>query len=438
MKQLNKDQINNLKIRFMKKQFLLLIAVAMVVITFSSCKDDDGKRTVTKQKGAFIIAAKGDGADYLLQTDNINEGESTIIGAGVEFTGSIINWMFHNNSAYAFNYAQGDAGLSASYVLDSEGSLQKRSDIELSVSIQTRGIFDEFIVLAQSSRNIDNPEGTFVLYNTNTQAVIQNNVFNTFDIAGNGQLAYFSDIEQVGNQIYVPFKCVTGGANGTSGMTVTIFDTLYIAVFDFNTASGKMTYNKTIKEYSERTSFIAGSSSSQHETGLSLADDGYLYAFSSAPIDASGETNLPSGVLRMKKGSDSFDENYFFNIQNASGGYHLWRVWYMGGSTFAVQMYSDINVTSGNPFRFGIVDVLAQSYTPVTGMPDPSVISSVSKPYVDKGEKYIVFGIVEGEDDFARLYIIDTNKASAVKGLKVTSDGISGIGKLTYEYQEEE
>lgn len=416
-----------------KKNFYYALFAISMFTGFSSCDNDgtDIPKPENSKKGAYVIAASSEESDYLLQSERIDNGTVTALGNGIESSGNR-NWVFHKNAAYSFLYSNGDPGKATAYALDTNGVLKQKSELNLTVSITTRGFFDDYIVLANSTRSITDARGTFYFVDAVNNKVSEAITVDTKELAGNGQMAYFTDIAQVDDDLYVSYKCVEGlGSTNATRMKVSLFDTLWIAVYSYDKVGNTLELKRKITD-TGRTGFVAGAAQSQNETGLSQAENGNLYAFSSAPIDDRATSkNLPSGVIRIKKGEKEFDANYFFNIQEAAAGHHLYRVWYLGGTTYALQMYTHPADMSSSSLRtrFAIVDVEKQSFRWVTGLPDSSVITSVSKPYASTGT--IAFALTtNSEHPF--IYQIDAATATATKGVEVIAEGVSGLGKLTY------
>ena len=70
--------------------------------------------------------------------------------------------------------------------------------------------------------------------------------------------------------------------------------------------------------YDERTSPIGVNG---HSTGIEQTENGDIYSFSTSALSA-GFTlaTKPSGILRIKNGETEFDQDYFFNVEEATNG----------------------------------------------------------------------------------------------------------------------
>lgn len=423
----------------MKRNTLLFTGILGISMAFAACSDTGtfDRRGTDSNRGRYVIAATGEDADYLLQAEDLTSGSITALGNGIESSGNR-NWVFHRDAAYSFLYSKGDPGKATSYVLNSEGQLQRHSELDLTISVTTRGFYKDDIVLINSTRSLTDTRGTFYFVDAVKHSRSEAVSIDTKELAtlggADGKMAYFTDVAQVDDKIYLAYKPINGTGSGNANtMKVEIYGKVFLAVFNYNETTNTLTYERSITDEG-RTSFVAGASSSQAETGVVQADNGHVYVFSSATTDPSGETDYPSAVLRIKKGATEFDKDYFFNIEALSGNHHLYRVWYLGESVFALQMYTVPDVAAASEataYKFAIADVEAKTFRWVTGTPDASTVTAVSKPFVSKDDQTIAFAITT-QADYPHIYTIDAKTASATKGLEIIAEGVSGIGMLHY------
>jgi lysozyme family protein len=59
-----------------------------------------------------------------------------------------------------------------------------------------------------------------------------------------------------------------------------------------------------------------------------------------------GETTKKSGALLIKKDAPAFDAAYYFDIETASGGYKLRKVWNITADYFLLEMYNTAGVVA--------------------------------------------------------------------------------------------
>ena len=110
----------------MKKNYLLsgLLAMAMT--------------------GMALIS--GSSVPVLLTAESLESGEITAAGNGLVNDGATY-WVFYGNKyLYALNYHQGNAGTTQSFIMNTNGELEKRSQ-EYNVNrFTTYGYYDQFIM----------------------------------------------------------------------------------------------------------------------------------------------------------------------------------------------------------------------------------------------------------------------------------------------------
>ncbi|MDR2470308.1 MAG: DUF4374 domain-containing protein [Tannerella sp.] len=408
-----------------------LVVATLFASLFASCdkKNDPVEPTVEGNFQYVVVAtpegSTSEGADYLLQTGSLTEGSITTIGAGLEQDGYRY-FVFHKNKAFSLLYGQGNPGAVTTYGLDNNGVLKYLSNLQTE-TVQVFGTYGDELILVKCPRQGDANAGIYRIDAVNPQ-ILSTSYIDVVQLAGNGERAHFTGVFQVDNKIYAPYMCIKGVAGQTFHTDFT--DSLWIAVFSYP----DMKLEKVIKD--DRTSYVGFYFA---QRGVTQIEDGDVYAFSTATTGdaASGvkPSTKPSAAIRIKKGATEFDRNYFFNIQEKSGGYHLDRAFYLSGSKFLLTMYPDKTSTpiyGTNTLKFAITDVVAQSFTWVTGLPEPDNLIHVSRlPYIAEDGKTIAFGIT-AKDEYPHVYTIDVASAKATKGMEVISGCITSIGKLTF------
>ncbi len=414
----------------------LYLFIGLTTITFSSCSDDDdttesegGDTSTTK----YVIAASSGDNDYLVAGDALSS-DVTYDATATDAVQSMGDrtWTFVGTDVvYGFLYNQEDAGTTESYILNSDGTIETRNELGLDVSIQTRGIVNDKLILCYSDRLRDTTAAQYAYFykvDPETDASSDYTVA-TDDILEDGETAYFTDIAE-----YEGYMIAGARSISSSSFSSDYYNNTYVVVFNDD-----FTVKQVIKD-SGRTGFVAGQLYSQGETGLEVTEDGDLYVFSSGQTcyaDAAS-TTIPSGVLKINAGDFAFDEDYFFDISAASDGYNLFRTYYMGGTTFVVMMYpgTNSNATFGvSADRFAVVDVAEKSFTWVTGFPEASGVDddpfSIGTPFIDSDNSRLVVPVTTS-DDANYIYSIDPSDASSEQLSPVTAGSIKAVGKLTY------
>ena len=415
-----------------KRSFTKFVSAASAALLFASCdKKNDAPEPEPEGSFQYVIVATpegstSEGADYLLQTGSLTEGSITTVGAGLEQDGYRY-FVFHKNKAFSLLYGQGNPGAVTSYALNESGVLEQFSNMQTE-TVQVFGTFNDELILIKCPRSGDANAGIYRVDAVNPQ-LLSTNYVDVVQLAGNGERAHFSGVFQVGDEIYAPYFCIKGVSGQVFHSDYT--DSTWVAVFSYP----DMTLKRVIKD--SRTSYIGYYFA---QRGLAQVENGDVYAFSTATTggeEASGvaPSSKPSAAIRIKKGATGFDQSYFFNIQEKSGGYHLDRAFYLSGARFLLTLYPDPAFTpiyGAQNLLFAIVDVATQSFTWVDGLPEPDRLVHVSRlPWIADDGSGIAFGITVA-DEYPHVYTIDVATAKATKGLEVISGCITSIGKLTY------
>jgi hypothetical protein len=407
------------------RKLLTSVLCALGIFTITSCDDENDKDI--KTGAPYIIVATpdgsmGEGADYVLQSESLSEGTITTKGAGIEQDGYRY-YAFNNNKVFSLLYGQGNPGDVTVYNLNQEGTLQHVATVN-TPTVQVFGKYNKELILIKSPRSGDE-NATILRINTDDPQIADIKYINVVDLAGNGERAHFTGVFQVGNKLYAPYYCI-------KGVTDQIFhsdfsDSTWIAVLSYP----GLELERVIKD--NRTSYIGYYFA---QCGLQQVENGDVYAFSSATLGGDGvvPSTKPSAAIRIKSGETEFDQSYFFNIQEKSDGYHLYDARYVGNNKFFLRMYAEKNSTVGwgDDCRFAIADVVNQSFTWVTGMPEPSELAHVGRlPYISEDGKTIAWGITTKQDK-PHVYTVEIATAKATKGLKVEAGSITALGKLAY------
>jgi hypothetical protein len=208
----------------------------------------------------------------------------------------------------------------------------------------------------------------------------------------------------------------TGGASSGS---VTYPDSVWVAAFDAN-LNLKRIYRDN------RISYSSGRFRSQYYAQIGKADDGSVYVFSGS---FESTTTKPCGALRIPKNATTFDD-YYFDIEEKTDGYHFRKVWHITGDYFLLELYNDKTPSAlGAATKYGIVNMSAKSFTWVAGIPAHDQITGTGLPMAYDGKMY--FPITAAGANPA-IYIIDPASATATKGVSVTgASKINSVGRLT-------
>jgi len=430
-----------------------LAALACSLFALASCeKGGNNNNGGDDEKGEYMIAASSMEATYLLQTDDISKGELTIVNAGMEVDNATA-WVFYNNKyAYRLVYNQGNAGIGSSYMLDAEGKLVQRNvRFEITNRFTTYGPFGKYIITAASGATAYKEEGndlpkygvTFTYIDVEAQTLATKTIV-TEDLVGNGEYFTVSGIVDVNGKLYTAL-CPQGlseyGVSKGYAVDESLIEDGYVTPTQYPDNVWVAIYDNVDFEnpkilHDTRISYATSRYRSQFYSTIVPDAGGNVYVFSASNAKTNEgiqKTTKPSGVIRIKAGAEEFDQDYYFNIEEASGGRQMFKVWHISEDYYLLQMYHDIEYESAvnaDTRRLAIFKAGDKNFKWVeTGLPERSVISSFgSSPYFENGLAYMPVVTTDGAEP--TVYIIDPAAATATKGVVVTSSSISAIGKL--------
>ena len=422
---------------FKKGLMLSLLAGSTAFISCKKDKNEPENPPVAEKQ--FLIDAKGTDKSFALYVSDLESGEVSISSNFEELPETGYFWSFGQNTAVGLAYKGQTPGIGVSYKRNAD-KLEKITDFQVPSRFTTYGFFDKYFVVnvggqtlaGQQINGKDREDGaTFIFHNVSDYKVATQTTIGTLEITkdlgkNNKEIASFSGILDRGNgeflssMIYSERNQPRPGS-GSSTAAITKLDSIWVAAFDKN-----MNLKRIYK--SDKLGYSSGRFRSQYISQLGKADNGDVYVFSGH--FEKGSTK-PAGALLIKKDATDFDKDYFFNIDQVSGGHPFRSVFHITGTKFLIEFYNDKNINTNSPAaKYAIVDAAAKTLTWVTGLPDPANITStvgvMAMGY--KGKCYLP---VAEKDNDAAIYVIDPSTAQAKKGLVVKgAQGIRGIGKI--------
>lgn len=461
-----------------KNYFTKSLLIAACALSFFACSDDDSSvsppPSVTDAK-PYVIAATVTTSNaettVLLNASSLDEGTISAVNSGL-VTDAASYWVFHGTDyLYGLAYNQGNAGLTRSFVMDANSNVVAR-DAEYAVNrFTTYGIYDNYIITTSTGNAPDSladangylPKMFLVSYLDTDAETYASNIagrkYLSENFLGNGEYVTLAGFQQRGGKLFaaaVPMglsqygasvdggryvvypelvKTEDGGSNSSSykkgELQWTQYpDECYIAIFDDETLTGK----KLIR--TDKISYACGRNKSQYYQMIWAVENGDIYVFSPSYAKTMAaevqRTVLPAGVVRIKAGEEQFDDSYYVNIEELSGGCSFLRSWYMGNGNVLLQMYdqpftlgSSKNLTS---LGLAIFNVTTKSFKYVAGLPQ-TVSSLGTAPYMENGFAYMP---VTTTDGYPAIWKIDPVTAVAVKGATVEVTSLKGVGKLLH------
>lgn len=411
----------------MRIRSIFLGILTFMLLNISCDKDEpikDNPDPEPTSSARYIIAATpvaSEGvADYLLTTEDLSSGVVSTEGNGVEQDGTYRYYMTHQNKFFSMLYGQGNPGAVTTYQLNSAGELEKISDFQ-SETVHAFAPVDEDVLLVRISRNIESPYAYWYRLDTEEIQFVDEGQIDTKALANNGELAFFSWITQVGDKVMMPYFSVKACCNDVFGTLHP--DSAWIAVYSYP----EMELEKVITD--DRTSFIGR----YFVNGLTVDEKGDAYAMSSSVAANNGEMigSKASAVTRILKRETEFDQDYYFNVEEASDGYYVTTNTYASDGKFVVNMQSaDHKEQYDTGKKYAVLDVYQKTFTWVTGMPEAESITSNTfrNNLASEDGDTVYVGVTTDEGSF--VYVIDVASATATRGVKVEGGIITAISRL--------
>lgn len=459
------------------KSFKLYLAATLFIaaVSLTSCDnntpeiDNGGNENNVEQK--YIIAAGSGEANYLLTSDVLNSGSVSNTKNGLETEVGSYWIFFQNKYLYRLVYNQGNAGISSSYLLDSKGNIKERDNTYEIKRFTSYGTYKNYIITSSTGdlgKDMEDSNGylpkgfLFSYLDVNSESYKSNQeIILSENYLGNGEFVTLAGILESNNKIYtspIPMglsqygvkveggkfvkyphlvKTEDGGTLSSSYKKGELQWTQYpneawIAIYD----NEQMKEPKLIK--TDKISYAAGRYRSQYYQMIWPADNGDIYLFSPSyaktMTNEEQRTTLPAGVVRIKAGTNEFDNSYYCNIEEQTNGNSFLRTWHIGEDNFLMLMYDEpffpgFNSTDTPASELAIFNGENKKLNYVKGLPSSDKIQGFANtPYFEDGIAYVA--ITTTDTQHPTVYAIDIKSAVATKGITVESNQIAAIGKL--------
>lgn len=453
-----------------KLSLLLMIAAGVMMSSCDKPAPDGGNGEVNENESSYVVAASVDGTSYLLTAPTLDEGKISVVGNGMEVIGATY-WVFKNQQ-YLFGlvYNKGGNGTGASYYLNESGRIKEKYTYEYN-RITTYGSWGDNVVTASTGdapASMADQEGNLpqvLLFNylnsedgsqTSSSAMSEN-------FLGNGEKVHFSGLVEANGKLYTSVipggmskygvnrwpECVTdpllvaqsdGGSSSSSYQAGEIPSTQYpdnafVAIY-----SGSSFDEEPVIAQTDKIGYACGRYRSQYYQTIWAADNGDIYVFSPGfgrTTESSDDLKKvvgknPSGVMRIKAGSTSFDDSYYVNLETVGTKHPLYRCWHISDDYFLLQLYNGgveemMKGSTSDVSELVVFQGSTGKITPVSGLPD-DLAGFGGEPFGENGKMYIAVTVTGG--DYPAFYYIDALTGVATKGLTVEADGLDSAGKL--------
>lgn len=409
----------------MKNSNKLFLFAALFSLGLASCSKSsdgpDGSASVDTTETKYIITATTGAAgiaDYILTADDISKGTISTAGNGLEQDGSYRYYITTQNKFFSLLYGQGNPGAVTTYALNAAGQLVKTSNFQAETVHVFAAVNKEVLTIKVPRSGVASIAYMYRI-DAEQSLIVGEAQQDTKILAGNGERAFYSWATQVGEKVYMPYMSIKG--DGVDNFGTKYPDSTWVAVYSYP----GLVLEKVIKD--NRTSYIGA----YFTNGLYQDEQGDAYGFSSAAATSNGvvTSTKPSAAVRIKKGVTEFDQSYFFNIQEKSGGYKIASSSYIANGKALLRMYGNVGTNTGST-RLAVVDVYNQTFTWVTGL--PATITSTTSIYnlISADKTSAILGVNTPTGNW--VYYVNGTTGVATQGIKVEGGTITAIHSLKY------
>lgn len=390
---------------------------ATVLLTSCSSDDttgDDSQETTAKP---FVLSLAIQGSDntftyYTVPFEDVMSGSLSAVGQGIEQPG-YYDFTKIDNTIYSIG------GLDDVNVVginqDENYELSQIGDVsfENSLSDIVEGDSNTLVAVSMAATS---DVVTFYMVDKNSVTVAKK-VTNPITDLTDVDVPAYSGMKVVGDYLFLSYY-VSDPVNYDTNYT----DKAQIAVYSYP----ELAFEKVITD--DRVGPIGGFNV---KSGLIKDENGDLYAVShSNPANGFSKSTKPSGILRIKNGETTFDANYFFDIETASGGFNTAHLKYLGNG----KAFSEINVASradqgrwsDSPLKSAVVDLYNKTVTYIDGVPQHNGDGRRLPALYDNGFVYLC---IPG-DTGIYVYKMDVNNYTAEKGAEVEANFVAGFFKF--------
>lgn len=363
--------------------------LAAMTVSMTACSSDDnmvdngpetsGTDIKTADEGSIIVAATVDGVNYLVSTNSLDEGVISVKGQGKE-TETGTYWIFKDDK-YLFRlvYNQGNSGTGASYQLNAANSIIDGLTYNFN-RVTTYGSWGDNVITVSAGNTTvtDNAgniaQGLLANYLSATNGTVKTQTYLAENFLGNGEYVSFSGFVEANGKLYtsvVPMGMSVYGVNSHPEMVTSTDliaqadgglrssayvkgsipstqypDSAFVAIY-----SGSDFSERPIIARTGKIGYASGRFKSQYYQTIWANDNGDLYVFSpgygrysiydtEAPDLKKVMGQLPSGVVRIKKGETQFDPTYYVNLEAIGPKLPMYRCWHATGNYFLLQLYT--------------------------------------------------------------------------------------------------
>ena len=398
-----------------------IILAAMAVGVLTACEDDLAAEQETPNAPYILslgVTSNGNTTYYVVSTDNLMEGTINAVGKGIEQNG-YHDYQQGSNSIFCI----GGLGLTnaTAVVRGADGLLKEQGEFVFDNSLSGFCQVDDrtMVGLELPVNKESGSQLTFYTVDAQSAAILDKNTSTTVDPIDRLDWPSVTGMMYSGGNLYVTYTPMNSLTFETA-----YTDTCYVAVYSYP----DMKFVELMKD----TRMGPGGSWGAYN-GLMKDEHDDLYVMSNSALsNGYSQSTKHAGFLRIKKGATTFDANYFFDFEAATGGLKPAHVAYVGNGLVFAEV-STLNPQTAND-RWGdkslkccIIDLVNQTVTDIDGIPVHNGNGGRRFAYLHEGG-YVYLPV--STPDGVYIYRTDIATARAERGARVSTSFVGGFFRL--------
>lgn len=406
-----------MKLFEIKKSVLPLLMAVATLFVLAACNEDGDNNS---SGGEFVITGGINGADF--NNSYYTVGFNSLMSGSLSFIGDPMLQMGY----YSYNkiddkiYCAGGLGATNLSVIQrgSDGLLSEvASFTTFNTSIQdvVKGDNSNVVAIEMSSSSDIVRLHLINSSSLEVSSTVDTPVSNLSDLSSPA----YSGMVVSGSYLFISYYISDPNTFATPST-----DKAQVAVFSYP----ELTFVKVIED--TRVGPIGGFGTM---AGLIKDENGNVYATSSSnPANGFSQYTKPAGILKINSGETDFDADFFFDIEDVTGGFNTTHLVYLGDG----KVFTEINtadrseqvIWSDGPLQTAILDLNNATINYIEGIPEHAGI----------GRKLATVSAVDGnqiymsvpEDNGIYIYQINTENYTATKGAEIEANFVGGIYKF--------
>ena len=398
-----------------------IILAAMAVGVLTACEDDLAAEQETPNAPYILslgVTSNGNTTYYVVSTDNLMEGTINAVGKGIEQNG-YHDYQQGSNSIFCI----GGLGLTnaTAVVRGADGLLKEQGEFVFDNSLSGFCQVDDrtMVGLELPVNKESGSQLTFYTVDAQSAAILDKNTSTTVDPIDRLDWPSVTGMMYSGGNLYVTYTPMNSLTFETA-----YTDTCFVAVYSYP----DMKFVELMKD----TRMGPGGSWGAYN-GLMKDEHDDLYVMSNSALsNGYSQSTKHAGFLRIKKGATTFDADYFFDFEAATGGLKPAHVAYVGNGLVFAEV-STLNPQTAND-RWGdkslkccIIDLVNQTVTDIDGIPVHNGNGGRRFAYLHEGG-YVYLPV--STPDGVYIYRTDIATARAERGARVSTSFVGGFFRL--------